>query len=213
MSLPFDFAFYPIIDQKLIGNRSLNGIVNSLISGGVRILQLRVKEGAAAQFYSLAKRVRELTLTSSVKFILNDRLDIALAVGADGVHLGDEDLPIREARRLAGGDFIIGATVRDGQMAKEAERAGATYVGLGPIFDTNTKNAGSPLGTNIIPSVKERCALPVIAIGGINLERVERVLRAGADGIAVISDLLCSPNIKGKTQQYIQKIKVLKHGV
>lgn len=186
-------GYYFITDSGL----SLSGNlfdVRSAVAAGVRVVQYRNKSNITREMYEEAlslKRVCE----GKANFIINDRLDVALAVGADGVHIGLEDMPYGEARRLLGPDKIIGVTVHDLEESLEAEAMGADYIGLSPIFATGTKgDAGAPCGTGLIAEVKKRCRVPLVAIGGIDLSNVDEVIAAGADMVCAISAVVTKPD-------------------
>ena len=160
------------------------------LEGGASIIQLRHKSASGSDLYYWASDIQKLCRKHNALFIVNDRLDIALAVDADGVHLGQHDLPAGPARKLLGKNKIIGISVSSDAEAAEAVRAGCDYVGLGHIYPTSSKNkSGEPLGTDCISRVSQRLSVPVIAIGGITKENVCETIRAGAAGIAVISTL------------------------
>jgi thiamine-phosphate pyrophosphorylase len=171
-----------------VRGRSHVDAAKAAIEGGARILQLRDKEATTRELLETAREIRRLTKQAGALFIVNDRLEAALAAGADGVHLGPEDLPVETARRLAGEGFIIGASAGSVEEAKAAEQAGADYLGVGPIFAAPSKpDAGPPLGAGVIRRIKAAVNLPLIAIGGISIDNAGEVMKAGADGIAVIS--------------------------
>ncbi|HNU92472.1 MAG TPA: thiamine phosphate synthase [Spirochaetota bacterium] len=187
-------GYYFITDSGL----SLSGNlfdVRSAVAAGVRVVQYRNKSNITREMYEEAlslKRVCE----GKANFIINDRLDVALAVGADGVHIGLEDMPYGEARRLLGPDKIIGVTVHDLEESLEAEAMGADYIGLSPIFATGTKgDAGAPCGTGLIAEVKKRCRVPLVAIGGIDLSNVDEVIAAGADMVCAISAVVTKQDV------------------
>ena len=146
-------------------------------------------------------------------FLINDRLDVALAVDADGVHIGQDDMPIETARRLLGENKVIGLTVHNTDEAIEAEKKGADYVGLSPIFDTATKkDAGDGIGPDKIKEVKSAVKIPVVAIGGINKENCESVIQNGADSLVAISSVICSDNVKNEIKSFIDTIRRIKFG-
>ncbi|MDR0786715.1 MAG: thiamine phosphate synthase [Gemmatimonadota bacterium] len=157
------------------------------LRGGARTIQVRWKGGSTREILSLVQELREPTRAIGALLIVNDRLDIALAAGADGVHLGDEDLPIAIARQIAPAGFIIGGSVDTPEEAAAAERAGASYVGFGPIHPTGTKsNTGSVTGEQMLTEVKRAISIPLVAIGGMNRENAASAVRTGADGVAVV---------------------------
>ena len=144
-------------------------------------------------------------------FLVNDRIDVALAVDADGVHIGQDDMPVETARKILGEDKIIGLSVNDREEAVLAEKSGTDYVGLGPIFDTATKkDAGKGIGSFKIREVKDAIKLPVVAIGGINKENCESVIQNGADSLVAISAVVCSDDVKRETKYFIDMIQRIK---
>ncbi len=187
-------GFYFITDANLslAGNRN---DVRAAVEAGAGIVQYRRKEGTTASLYKEAMELK--SLCGDAKFIVNDRVDIALAVDADGVHIGRDDLPIKIVRHLLGPDKIIGVTVRDIEEAVQAEKDGADYLGVGPVYYTSTKkDAGPPSGIQLIQKVRSVCRLPVVAIGGITLENAGEVINAGADMICAVSSTVAEPDVK-----------------
>ena len=164
------------------------------------------------ELYKEALSVRKFTLKHRAAFIINDYVDIALAVNADGVHLGQEDMPIREARKLLGENKIIGISTHSLKQAVDAQRAGADYIGFGPIFKTRTKDAGSPKGIGSLIEIKKHIKIPVVAIGGITIDNVSEVFKSGADAVAVASGIL-SGDIKKNTEGFYQQIKAVRIGL
>lgn len=158
------------------------------LAAGVKLLQFRSKKLSPREQFAVASHLKELAAAHQAVFIVNDRLDLALAVKADGVHLGENDLPVEEARKLAPVNFLVGASASSLNAAQKAVAAGADYLGVGPVFSTATKpDAGEPIGLNNLRLICEAVKLPVFAIGGINQENAASVLAAGADGIATVS--------------------------
>ena len=169
--------------------------VRSALAGGAAIIQYREKNASQKKMYEEALLLRKICRKAI--FIINDRPDIALAVGADGVHIGQGDMPYHIARRLLGKDKIIGVTAHNLKEAIEAERMGADYVGVSPIYRTATKkDAGSPVGIGLIRKIKERVSIPVVAIGGITSKNAGEVVAAGADAICSISDVITKSDVK-----------------
>jgi thiamine-phosphate pyrophosphorylase len=193
---PRALRLYLCTDRTLLKGRALLEAVEAAISGGVTLVQLREKELPARDFFSLAKEMLNLTNRYNVPLIINDRLDIALAVGAAGVHLGQEDLPLKAARRLAGNDFIIGVSARNLEAALTAELEGADYLGCGAVFPTGTKKAANVIGPEGLAAVVSSVRIPVVGIGGIGLGNAAEVMAAGAAGIAVISAILSLDDIR-----------------
>jgi len=180
---------YAIADPTQTAGRPIAAVVEDMLAAGIRIVQLRVKDRPADEFFRVAETVRTLTSNAECLLIVNDRLDIALAVDADGVHLGQEDLPLAAARRLLG-DKIIGISTHSLGQAQQAEQQGADYIGFGPLFGTHTKNTGyKPRGLLMLSRVREAVRIPIVAIGGIAGDNVASVWANGADGAAMISYL------------------------
>lgn len=184
--------FILITDRKVCGEK-LTDIIEQAIEGGVGSVQLREKDLSTADLYRLAKKIREITEKKGANLIINDRVDIAIAVDADGVHLGWQSLDIGIVRRMIGRDKIIGFSAHSLKEAERAENSGADYITISPIFDTVKKDYFiKPLGVGEIGKIKEQINIPVIALGGINENNVKEVLKNGADGIAIISAILLS---------------------
>lgn len=159
---------------------------------------------AANEFFGLAREIRQLSRTASSLFIVNDRVDIALAAQADGVHLGQEDLPLDIARKLMGKKKIIGISTHDLAQAQEAERGGADYIGFGPIFGTSTKETGYlPRGPAMLKEIRQAVKIPIVAIGGITEDNVSQVWEAGADSAAIISDLMGTDDVAEKVRRIL----------
>jgi thiamine-phosphate pyrophosphorylase len=171
-----------------------------VLGAGLKWVQYRDKEKSRREIYEEAIRLRKLTKDFNAVLIVNDYADIALAVDADGVHLGQDDLPIRETRKIMGSNKIIGISTHSLEQAKEAEKDGADYIGFGPVFHTVTKDVGSPKGTDMLQEIKRHVQIPVIAIGGINLENIKLVLDTGVDAVAVASAILSGDIIENTTR-------------
>ena len=197
--------FYAIIDPEHLGARSSESAVRELTQAGVRILQLRVKSATAAEFFQLAVASREITRPTGCRLIINDRVDIALACGADGVHLGQEDLTLAAARKLMSGK-MIGISTHDEEQAIAAEASGADYIGFGPVFGTATKETGySARGLGMLRQVRARVRVPIVAIGGITEANVLEVWSAGADSAAIITDVLRAEDLRAKVKRILQR--------
>jgi thiamine-phosphate pyrophosphorylase len=180
--------------------------MSSIILGaGVKWIQYRGKSKPRREIYNEAKLLRKLTTEFKAAFIVNDHADIVLAVNADGVHLGQEDLPLKEARKILGKKKIIGISTHSIEQAIDAEAGGADYIGFGPVFPTGTKDAGEPRGINMLREVKSRVSIPVVAIGGINIENLESVLDAGANAVAVASAILKGDIFKN-TDSFLKRL-------
>jgi thiamine-phosphate pyrophosphorylase len=178
------------ITERKASNLPYRDMVLRALRSGVRWVQYRDKDRTRREIYEESIRLRSITRDFQAALVINDHPDIALAAEADGVHLGQEDLPLREARKIMGKNAIIGISTHTVEQAVAAQRDGADYIGFGPIFHTTTKNAGNPLGTGMLSEVKKRVTVPVVAIGGITIGNIQAVLQAGADAVAVASAIL-----------------------
>lgn len=196
-----DLRLYVITDEKIGLGRSHSFLAEEALKGGATVIQLRDKEKSGKELYKIGLKIRALTRQYRALFIVNDRLDIALAVGADGVHLGTEDLPISVARKIAGKNFIIGASVSSPEEALLAEKEGADYISAQSIFETSSKENVKVIGIEGLKSIVKVSSLPVIAIGGINKENVKDVIRAGARGVAVISAVVSKGDVRESTEE------------
>lgn len=202
---------YPIIDSSLISPADVEKTATDIINGGAKIIQLRAKGLSSREFLQSAFTVRKITKDRGVIFIVNDRVDIALIVGADGVHLGQDDLPVKEARRLLENDKIIGYSTHNIREALEAEKLPLSYISFGPIFPTKTKpDAQTPKGLKGLAEVRKAVKIPIVAIGGITETNMIHVLKQGADSAAMISEVLTSPDIPKKVKKLIFIAKELK---
>jgi thiamine-phosphate pyrophosphorylase len=195
---------YAILDTSFSKGRSPITILREFLAGGVRLVQLRAKELSSGEFFTLAKEARQLTREAGATFIVNDRADIAVASGADGVHLGQDDLPLHAARKLLGPDKVIGISTHDLDQARAAELNGADYIGFGPIFGSATKDTGySPRGLKMLREIRKSVKIPLVAIGGITEDNVAEVWNAGADSAAIISDLMGTEDVAKKVQRIL----------
>ncbi len=196
------FGLYVITDEGISHGLSHVQVARQAAEGGADVVQLRDKARTSKDLLSIALQIREVTRSAGITFIINDRLDLALASGADGVHLGQEDLPIPFARKVSGKGFIIGTSVRTVEEAMIAETEGADYIALSPIFNTSTKSdAGPGKGLEMLKRIKSAVSIPVIAIGGIGKGNVRQVMDAGADGVAVISAVVGQKDIVKATAE------------
>lgn len=186
-----DYSVYLITDRGILGGRNLFKAVEDAITGGVSLIQLREKDISSRDFYDIALKMKRLVNSYNVPLIINDRLDIALAVEADGLHIGQEDLPLGVARKILGPDKIIGYSVSNLEEALFGEKHGADYLGAGPAYATGSKaDAGAPIGLNNIKMIKESVSIPVVAIGGVSIANILEVKNTGVDGVSVISAIL-----------------------
>ena len=191
------WRLYVITDERLGRGRSHLQIAEAALRGGADVIQLRDKEASSGRLFRAALELRKLTRDAKVPFIVNDRLDVALAADADGVHVGQVDLPASVVRRILGPGKILGVSAETVEEAMTAEKDGADYLGVGPVFEARgTKaDAGEPLGLELIAQVRLRCRLPIVAIGGIHAENARKVREAGADAVAVISAVVGAEDI------------------
>lgn len=203
-----DLSLYLVADLEFAAGRDLAYLAGEAVLGGVTIVQLRAKALEISEFLDLATRMAAALKKRSVPLIINDRVDIAMACGADGVHLGQDDMPIDKARRLLGGSMIIGISVNTLKEAREAERLGADYIGLGPVYATATKDTELPvLGLESIRRIQEKIGIPIIAIGGINAGNAAEVMKAGATGIAVVSAILGAPDARKAASELKKRVR------
>jgi thiamine-phosphate pyrophosphorylase len=194
-------GFYFITDSGLsrAGNKR---DVGSALAAGVEVVQYRDKQASTRQMYEEALQLRTLCKGRAI-FLINDRVDIALGVRADGVHLGNADLPYRLARKLLGKKRIIGLTVHSLKEAREAQEFGADYLGVSPVFSTGTKlDAGEPLGCGLIRKIKKDIRIPLVAIGGISLENAKEVIRSGADSLCAISAVVTKADVRKEIEKF-----------
>jgi len=190
-----DYGLTLVTDRELCLGRSLTEVVDAAVRGGTGIVQLREKSCDSRQFYELAKALRELLRPRAIPLIINDRADIALAVEAEGLHIGQSDLPLRAAREIMGPNAIIGLSVESEADVRAAEAVAIDYFGLSPVFSTPTKtDTNTPLGLAGVGRIRPLTPLPLVAIGGISAANAAEVLAAGADGVAVVSAICSAPD-------------------
>lgn len=200
---------YVIADRKICEDRWIEDVVIRAIEGGAQMIQFRDKESSDRDFFELASALQNICEIRKIPFIINDRVDIARYLKVDGVHLGQDDLPPRIARKILGSSKIIGISSENIDQAKEAEKQGADYVGVGPIFDTLTKKIEKPIGLEIIGQAKEHLKIPFFPIGGINLENIDQIISAGSRRIAVVSAVISADDVKSTTRNFLEKIQNL----
>lgn len=197
-------GLYGVTAEKFSAGRSNIEVVRQMIAGGIKIIQYREKRvtKSCRAILEECRRIRELTREAGVVFIVNDHVDVALLVDADGVHVGQDDLPVAEVRQLLGPDRIIGLSTQSPAEAEEAVRVGADYIGVGPIFATRTKDdVGAPLGFSYLEWVRDHIPLPYVAIGGIKLGNIEEIARRGATTICLVSEIVAAPDIAGRVRE------------
>lgn len=208
-SLLKEIDFYLVTDSGLSRKGTLSD-VKAAVQAGCKIVQYREKDKSTKEMVCEASKIKKICEDKAI-FLINDRIDVALAVDADGVHIGQDDMPIKITRKLLGPEKLIGLSASNLEEAIEAEKNGADYVGLGPIFDTSTKkDAGKGIGSAKIKEVGAAIRIPVVAIGGINKENCENVIQNGADSLVAISAVVCSSDVKKETEIFINLINKMK---
>lgn len=191
-----DYSIYLVTDDGCLQGRALIDCVREALEGGVTLVQYRAKTASSAEMYAEALQLKALCDSFNVPLIINDRLDIAMAVGAAGVHLGQDDLPCAAARKILGEDYIIGVSAHNPAEAKVALQSGADYLGCGAVFGTATKTDVKKLGTDGLVAICREKGLPVVGIGGVTADNYREVRAAGADGAAIVSGILAQPDIR-----------------
>lgn len=190
-----DYSIYLVTDDGCLQGRALIDCVCEALEGGVTLVQYRAKTASSAEMYAEALQLKALCDSFNVPLIINDRLDIAMAVGAAGVHLGQDDLPCAAARKILGEDYLIGVSAHNPAEAKAALQSGADYLGCGAVFGTATKADVKKLGTEGLAAICKAKGLPVVGIGGVTADNYREVRAAGADGAAIVSGILAQPDI------------------
>ena len=180
--------------------------IETACRSGVTIVQLREKNLTTNQYYQLAKQVKEITDAYQVPLIIDDRLDVCLAVDAAGLHIGDDELPVSVARKVLGPEKILGVTAKTVKRAIEAEEGGANYLGTGAIFPTTTKENAPITLISTLKTICQRVAIPVVAIGGLTSENIDQLIGTGIAGVAVVRDLMQAEDIEAKTQAFLKKL-------
>jgi thiamine-phosphate pyrophosphorylase len=203
-----DPTLYVILDRAIAWGRSLDDLLAAVIDGGCRMVQLREKEWPSGRVLPLAERLRARCRAAGTTFIVNDRVDLALAVEADGVHLGQDDLPARLARPLLRPGMILGVSTHSVAQARAAQTDGADYVAVGSMFATRSKAEFELVGPNLLRKLRGEIRVPLIGIGGITHDNVEEVIRAGADGVAVISAVGAAHDPRAASSRFLALIQV-----
>lgn len=197
-----DYALYLVTDANLARGRSHREIVGAAIRGGVTVVQYREKNATTREMISEALELRDLCHAQGIPFIVNDRVDVALAVDADGVHVGQDDLPATLARKLIGRGKILGVSAENVEQARAAMADGADYVGASPIFATPTKpDAPAPMGVQGLEKMARAIAIPLVAIGGVNAANAASMIRAGAAGVAVVSAIVNAEDVEAAARE------------
>lgn len=204
--MEIDYSLYLITDRSFLKGKSLKSAVEQAILGGVTLVQVREKNISTREFYNVALEVKEITNYYKVPIIINDRIDIAQAIDAEGVHLGQSDMPIKFARKILGYDKVIGISVGNVKEAIDAEEDGADYLGIGTVFYTGTKkDIKTPIGIEGLKEICNNIKIPSVAIGGVSKINFREVLSAGVNGISVISAILGENDIKQAAKNLISK--------
>jgi len=203
-----DYSLYLVTDRRWLGGKSLESAVEEAIQGGATVVQLREKDISSREYLEIAKRVKEVTDRYRIPLIINDRIDIAFACDADGVHLGADDLPVPVARMLLGQGKIIGASANSLVDALSMEEQGADYLGVGAIFPTGTKTDADRVTLAELADIKAAVKIPVIAIGGIDAENASQVIKTGADGAAIVSAIMAQRDIGGAARNIANILKL-----
>ena len=202
MNLVFP-SLYAILDSTLLTISELD-LAETLAGSGVELIQYRNKTASSRQFFEISRRLSSALGPRGVRLIVNDRPDIALLVGAGGVHVGQDDLSVEDARAVCGPDRWVGVSTHTLDQLAAADRTSADYIAFGPIFPTATKKNPDPVvGTELLRKARQMTKKPLVAIGGITLDRAAEVYRAGADSLAVIRDLICAPNPGVRAREYL----------
>ena len=197
---------YLVTDSDILKDRNFYECIEEALKGGVTMLQLREKEASGKEFLEKPIKLRELTKKYNVKFIINDRVDIAMLCNADGVHVGQSDIPANEVRKLIGKDKIVGVSARTIKEAMVAKENGADYLGVGAMFTTTTKLDAKSVTIDQLKDIKKEVKLPIVTIGGLSLNNIEKLKECNIDGFAVVSAILGATDIKLECEKWIEKI-------
>ena len=201
------FKLYLVTDRDLSLGRPLEEIVSEAVAGGVTMVQLREKDAATGEFVELGRRLMSLLKPLGVPLIINDRVDVALAIDADGVHIGQSDMSYADARRLLGPDKIIGLSVENFEDLEAANKLDVDYIGISPVYGTPTKtDTAEPFGLEGLRKAVEMSVHPTVAIGGMNVATVGEVIAAGADGVAVVSAICSAPSPRAAAAELVSKM-------
>lgn len=210
-----DYTLYLVTDRALMSTATLTEAVEQAILGGCTMVQLREKELSSLEFYRQAMEIKQITDQYHVPLIINDRIDIAMAVKADGVHIGQSDIPAAVARKLIGADMLLGVSAASVKEALQAEKDGADYLGVGAMFPTGTKTDADLVSMEELQIIRQAVKLPIVAIGGINKENASLFHSTGIDGLAIVSAIIAQPDIR-KAAAEIKELfcgEGLKHGI
>ena len=198
-----NYGVYLVADRNVLKGKKLTDAIEESIKGGAGIIQLREKNVSSREFLSIAEEVKQITDKYNIPLIINDRIDIALAVNASGVHLGQEDISCKKAREILGKDMIIGVSAHNLREALKAEEDGADYIGCGAVFNTTTKSDTTNIKISDLKKIKESINIKMVAIGGINEKNISNLKGTGIDGVAVVSAILSKDNIRKATEELL----------
>ena len=201
MKAKIDYSIYLVTDRDLMSTETLEEAVEQAIIGGCTLVQLREKDCSSLDFYNNAVKVKGITDKYNVPLLINDRLDIALAVDAAGVHVGQSDLPATVVRKIVGEDKIIGVSTGSLEQALKAQKDGADYIGVGAMYATGTKKDANPTSIGELKKIRENISLPIVVIGGINKERIKDFEGMGIDGLAIVSAIIAQKDIVEATKE------------
>ncbi len=204
MKTKVDYTLYLVTDRELMSTKTLEEAVEQAILGGCTLVQLREKTASSREFYQTALNIKAITDKYKVPLIINDRVDIALAIDADGVHVGQSDLPATIVRKIIGKDKILGVSAGCAEKAIEAQREGADYIGVGALFSTSTKTDAKSVSKETLMKIIKEVSIPVVGIGGINEQNAAQLKNTGIDGIAVVSAIIAQKDIKLSAEKMLE---------
>ncbi len=204
MKSKIDYTLYLVTDRDLMSTKTLEEAVEQAIMGGCTLVQLREKIASSRDFYQTALKVKAITDNYDIPLIINDRVDIALAIGADGVHVGQSDLPAGVVRKIIGKDKILGVSAGTVEKAIEAQRDGADYIGVGALFSTSTKTDAKSVSLETLMKIIKEVSIPIVGIGGINAENAVKLKNTGIDGIAVVSAIIAQKDIRLSAEKMLK---------
>jgi thiamine-phosphate pyrophosphorylase len=202
-----DYTLYLCTDRELMSSVTIEENVELAIQGGCTVIQLREKNCSSKEFYDIAVNVRKITDKYNIPLIINDRLDIALAVKADGVHIGQKDLPADVVRKIVGEDMIIGVSTANVQEAKKAVEDGADYIGVGAMYSTNTKSDTRAVTMEELANIRKTVNVPIVVIGGINMKTLHNFKNKGIDGLAVVSAIVSKKDVRQAARDMLEAFK------
>ncbi len=205
MKSKIDYTLYLVTDRDLMSTKTLEEAVEQALKGGCTLVQLREKTACSRDFYETAINIKTITDKYNVPLIINDRVDIAMAIDADGVHVGQSDLPAEVVRKIIGKDKILGVSAGSVEKAIEAQRHDADYIGVGALFSTSTKTDAKSVSLETLVKIVKEVSIPVVGIGGINSENVEQLKNTGINGIAVVSAIIAQKDIKLSAEKMLER--------